>query len=109
MKGTPWAMTLDTCGTHVRVRRGGWGVLIVDRENTHRTVNGNIRGTTQAHRNDRGPAGPEGFRSGDADAGDDVRGGASAIVVHDFNAVEGSVLCNAEDTPSDCASDMGAI
>ena len=23
--------------------------------------------------------------------------------------MEGSVLCNAEDTPSDCASDMGAI
>jgi len=82
---------------------------VVNRENTHRSVNGNIRRTTHAHRNDGGPVGAEGFCSGCIDARDDGRCGPGTVVVHDLDAMEGSVLCNAEDTTSDCGSDMGAI
>ena len=86
------------------------GVLVViNRKNTHRIVNGNIRRSTQAHRNDGGSASGEGFYSGSVDAGDDGRCGPGAIVVHDLDAMEGGVLCDAEDPTSDCASDMGAI
>ena len=93
-------------GRHVSVR----GVLVViNGENTHGSVNGNIRRTTQAHRNDRGTAGVEGFCSGGADARDDGQCGPSTIVIHDLDTMEGGILCNAKDTTSNCASDMGAI
>ena len=85
------------------------GVLGVNRKNTHRIVNGNIRRSTQAHRNDGGPAGGEGSYSGSVDAGDDGRCSPGAVVVHDLDAMEGGALCDAEDPTSDCASDMGAI
>jgi len=85
------------------------GVLVVNSEKTHRIVNGFTRSATQAHRNDRGPLGGEGEFSDVVEAGDDVNCGPDAFGVHDSEAIEVGVLCNAEGTTTDRASDMSAI
>lgn len=84
-------------------------MVVVDGENAHGVVKGCASRTTQAHRNDRGFLGCDGEIVGEVDARDDIGCGARAVIGHDLDAVDGGVLCDADDIASDCASDVSAI
>jgi hypothetical protein len=110
-KGMPRAMTLATCegeGEGERARVSG-----MDRRvrvlYTYRSVNGLADRTTQAHRDDGGLEVFADLVSGVVDAGDDGGARARAVVVHDFETVEGRLFCDAEDGAANCAGDVGAV
>ena len=84
-------------------------MVVVNGETAHGVVKGLVSGTTQAHRNDTGFPGCDGEIVGEVDARDDIGCGTRAVIGHDLDAVDGGILCDADDIASDCASDMGAI
>jgi hypothetical protein len=106
MTATPTLlMVFFTCEAHVCVSR----VVAVNRESTHRVIQGFIRTCVKAHRNDGGLSGAEDRIISDANRADDFGDVASAVLVEDFHAADEGFFCNTKVVTTDYGSDMCTI
>jgi hypothetical protein len=106
MTATPTLlMAFFTCEAHVCVSR----VVAVNRESTHRLIQGFTRQCVKAHRNDGGFAGAADRIISDANRVDDVGDAASALRVEDFHAADEGIFCNTKVGTTDYGSHMCTI